>query len=68
LRSEILTLIVALSHPDCRAIIGFTTVDALLAKPYSPRVFFLLDAPPEIRQRSDQIALHWKGLITWHPE
>jgi hypothetical protein len=48
--------------------IGFQTVDALRAKPYSPRVFFLLDASPEIRRRAAQIALHWKGLITWHPE
>jgi hypothetical protein len=29
--------------------IGFTTVDALRCKPYSPRVFFLLDAPTVIR-------------------
>jgi hypothetical protein len=48
--------------------IGFTTVDALRAKPFSPRVFFLLDAPVEIRQRAEQIASHWKGLITWHPD
>jgi hypothetical protein len=47
---------------------GFQTVDALRAKPYSPRVFFLLNAPAEIRQRAEQIAVHWKGLITWHPD
>ena len=28
---------------------GFATVDALRAKPYSPRVYFLLDAPADIR-------------------
>jgi hypothetical protein len=48
--------------------IGFRTVDALRAKPYSPRVFFLLDAPPVVRQRAEQIAMHWNGLITWHPD
>jgi hypothetical protein len=47
---------------------GFTTVDALRAKPYSPRVFFLLDAPAEIRQRAEQVAARWHGLITWHPD
>lgn len=45
---------------------GFKTVDALRAKPYSPRVFFLLDAPAEIRVRAERIAAHWTGLITWH--
>jgi hypothetical protein len=47
--------------------IGFATVDALRAKPYSPRVYFLLDAPPDIRRRAEQVATHWDGLITWHP-
>jgi hypothetical protein len=31
---------------------GFAMVDALRAKPYSPRVFFLLDAPADLRQRA----------------
>jgi hypothetical protein len=48
--------------------IGFATVDALRARPYSPRVFFLLNAPTDIRQRAEQIAAHWNGLITWHPD
>ena len=47
---------------------GFRTVDALRARPVSPRVFFLLDAPAEIRRRAEQIAADWKGLITWHPD
>jgi hypothetical protein len=47
---------------------GFQTVDALRAKSYSPRVFFLLDAPADIRQRTEQIAVRRKGLITWHPD
>jgi hypothetical protein len=45
---------------------GFATVDALRAKPYSPRVFFLLDAPDDVRQRLEQIESDWQGLITWH--
>jgi hypothetical protein len=28
---------------------GFTTVDALRARPFSPGVFFLLDAPANVR-------------------
>ena len=46
---------------------GFTTVDALRAKPYSPRVYFLLNAPPDIRQRAEQLEVRWQGRITWHP-
>jgi hypothetical protein len=45
---------------------GFATVDALRARPYSPRVFFLLDAPADVRQRAEQIAMKWEGRITWH--
>src|SRR5208282_3142691 len=48
--------------------IGFTTVDALRAKPYSPRVFFLLDAPADVRQRAAQIEANWQSWITWHPD
>jgi hypothetical protein len=47
---------------------GFTTVDALRAKPYSPRVFFLLDAPADVRQRAGEIEDRWMGLISWHPD
>jgi hypothetical protein len=47
---------------------GFSTVDALRAKPYSPRVYFLLDAPPDLRQRTGPITIHWEGLVTWHPQ
>jgi hypothetical protein len=45
----------------------FATVDALRGIPYSPRVFFLLDAPADVRQRAEQIAMRWDGRITWHP-
>jgi|SRR5580658_2366213 hypothetical protein len=47
---------------------GFDTVDALRSRPYSPRVFFLLNAPADVRQRAEQIAAHWQGWITWHPD
>jgi hypothetical protein len=47
---------------------GFTTVDALRARPYSPRVFFVLDAPDDVRQRAKQIEVDWQGLVTWHPD
>jgi hypothetical protein len=47
---------------------GFARVDALRARPYSPRVFFLLDAPADVCQRAEQIAWNWRGLITWHPD
>ena len=46
---------------------GFATADALRARPYSPRVYFLLNAAPDVRRRAEQIALDWKGWITWHP-
>ena len=46
---------------------GFATVDALRARPFSPRLYFLLNAPPLIRQRAKQIAVDWQNCITWHP-
>jgi hypothetical protein len=48
--------------------IGFRNVDALRAKPYSPRVYFLLNAPPRVRKRAEQVAADWDGRITWHPD
>jgi len=47
---------------------GFATVDALRARPYSPRVYFLLNAPARIRQRAEQIGSIWAGKITWRPD
>jgi hypothetical protein len=47
---------------------GFSTVDALRARPLSPRLYFLLDAPPLVRQRAERIAVDWKDCITWHPD
>lgn len=45
---------------------GFATVDALRTKPYSPRVYFLLNAPLDVQRRANQIAVDWRGWITWH--
>jgi hypothetical protein len=47
---------------------GFPKIDALRAKAYSPRVFFLLDASPELRQRAKAITGRWKELISWHSD
>ena len=47
---------------------GFATVDALRGRPYSPRAYFLLDAPTDVRHRAEAIERYWEGLITWHPE
>ena len=47
---------------------GFATVDALRARPYSPRVYFLLNAPFDLQGRAKQIALDWNGWITWHAD
>ena len=46
---------------------GFAKVDALRAGPYSPRVYFLLDAPTNLRHRAEAIERHWEGSIMWHP-
>jgi hypothetical protein len=45
---------------------GFRAADALRCKPYSPRVFFLLNAPEKLRQRAARIEADWHRLITWH--
>ncbi len=47
---------------------GFATVDALRAKPYSPRAYFVLDAPSDVRRRAKQMELDWQGSITWHAD
>jgi hypothetical protein len=45
---------------------GFASVDALRARPSSPSVDLLLDAPALIRQRAKQVAVGWQDCITWH--
>jgi len=47
---------------------GFLTIDALRASAYSARAFFLLDAPPGVRHRAEQVAARWgEQLLTWYP-
>jgi hypothetical protein len=48
---------------------GFATVDAVRAGRYSPRVFFVLDATDNIRERAQNFCTHWAGeRVTWHPD
>ena len=46
---------------------GFRAADALRCKLWSPRVFFLLNASEELRQRAARIETDWHRLIAWHP-
>jgi hypothetical protein len=46
---------------------GFGRIDALRATPFSPRAFFLLDAPDDVRLRAEKVEVCWDSLITWHP-
>jgi hypothetical protein len=43
-------------------------VDALRARPYSARAYFLLNGPSNIRQRAEGLVAHWQGWITRHPD
>jgi hypothetical protein len=47
---------------------GFHTADAIRATPYSPRAFFLLDAPEEMRAKAARLAAAWGGRLSWHPD
>ena len=47
---------------------GFTSVDAVRASPYSPRVFFLLDADAEMKARAAKVTVHWGERMSWHPD
>lgn len=46
---------------------AFERVDVVRAKPYSPRAFFLLDAPEDLRRRAERLASHWGVRMSWHP-
>jgi hypothetical protein len=48
--------------------LGFATVDAIRSRPYSPRAFFILDAPPEMRARAGQLVSRWHGHLSWHED
>lgn len=48
---------------------GFASVDALRARPYSPRAFFLLDADADLKARAEALSRHWgDDRLSWHPE
>ena len=41
---------------------------ALRARPWSPRVFFILNGDAELNDRAKALAEHWGPRISWHPE
>jgi len=47
---------------------GFRQIDALRARPYSPRVFFLLDGTDTLRERAAMFSKNWKGYVEWMPD
>lgn len=46
---------------------GFHVSGALRAKPWAPRVFFILNGDNELCDRAKRIAELWKNHISWHP-
>ena len=47
---------------------GLHVSGALRAKPWSPRVFFILNGDKELHDRAKGIAERWKDRISWHPD
>ena len=47
---------------------GFSPVDALRSKPFSPRVFFILGGNDTLRQRASALSERWGDLLSWHPD
>jgi hypothetical protein len=45
---------------------GLGRVDAIRARPYSPRVFFLINGSEEMRANGAAMTSLWKGDLTWH--
>jgi len=45
---------------------NFESVDAVRSKPYSPRVFFILNATTEIQNRAKQLVQTWGDRLSWH--
>jgi len=45
---------------------GFESVDAIRARRFSPRVFFLLNAPVAVQERARHFAEQWDQFFTWH--
>lgn len=47
---------------------GFASVDAIRAKPYSPRVFFILNGSQTIQKRAEGLTDIWGEFLSWHPD
>ena len=47
---------------------GLNVSGALRARPWSPRVFFMLNADRQLRERAKSIAERWGSWISWHPD
>ena len=47
---------------------GLHVSGALRAKPWSPRVFFILNGDKELHDRAKGIAERWEDWISWHPD
>jgi len=47
---------------------GLRVSGALRAKPWSPRVFFILNGNRELQGRAKEIAERWENRISWHPD
>jgi len=47
---------------------GFETVDAVRSRPFAPRVFFLLNASPDLRGRANRLVSDWSRWLSWHPD
>lgn len=45
---------------------GFSPVDALRSKSFSPRAFFILGGDDALRQRASVLSQRWGGLLSWH--
>lgn len=41
---------------------------ALRAKPWSPRIFLILNGNKKLLDHARSVAVQWKDRITWHPE
>ncbi len=54
-------------HWSSRLSKHFAKVDVIRCKPYSPRVYFLLDAPEELQTRVQRLCDRWGERMCWNP-
>ena len=47
---------------------GIKVSGALRAKPWAPRLFFILNGDGELHDRAQSLADKWGSLISWHPD